>query len=78
MRYFLLALEGHTMIALKESKSVQEVLDFAKETKVTGIIAEEYIHVDYSGEKPQPEAHINEAFRNLITQQKEGSGNDKN
>ena len=61
------------MIALKESKSVQEVLDFAKETKVTGIIAEEYIHVDYSGEKPQPEAHINEAFRNLITQ-KEGSG----
>ena len=57
---------------------MQEVLDFAKETKVTGIIAEEYIHVDYSGEKPQPEAHINEAFRNLITQQKEGSGNDKN
>ena len=75
MRYFLLALEGRTMIALKESGNVQEVLDFALGAKVTGIITEEYLYVDHSGEKKiQREHHINEAFRNLIEQQKEGSG----
>ena len=65
--FFLLALEGHRMIALMKSENVHEVLDFAKETKVTGIIAEEYLCVDHSGErKIQQEHHINEAFRNLI------------
>jgi len=62
--FFLLAQNGSRM-ALMKSENLQDMLDFARDTKVTGVIAEEYLSVDHSGEKPQPEDHINEAFRNL-------------
>ena len=72
--FYLLAKVGHRTVCIMQSESVQKVIDFAKEAKVTGIITEKYLEVDHSGErKILPDHHVNEAFSNLITG---GSGNE--
>jgi hypothetical protein len=67
MIYFLLAQEGRHYRSVMSSENLNEVVDFAREARVTGIIARAFMPVDFSGEpKLDTGSAVKEAFQNLI------------